>query len=54
VRPQLFGVAAGDQGGDGDQAAVPGRELGAPPDVTEEDVVGEGHEFGRAKSPMIF
>ena len=42
VGSQLLSIAAGGQGGDGDQAAVSrGRELGAFSDITEENVVGE-------------
>jgi len=41
VGSQLLSIAAGDQRGDGDQAAVPRRELGAFSDITEENVVGE-------------
>ena len=41
VGSQFLSIAAGDQRGDGDQAAVPRRELGAFSDITEENVVGE-------------
>lgn len=40
----LFGAAAGDQRGDGDQTAIPRRKLGTLPDVADEDVIGERHE----------
>ena len=43
----LLGVAAGDQGGDGDQAAIPRHELGALPDIAEQHVVGVGRERRR-------
>src|SRR4051794_23920605 len=38
VEGQLLGVAAGEQRGDGDQAAVPRGELRAFPDLAEEHV----------------
>ena len=38
---QLVGVPTGDQGGDGDEAAVPGGEFRPVPDVLEEHVVGQ-------------
>jgi hypothetical protein len=43
----LLGVAAGDQGGNGDQAAIPRHELGALPDIAEQHVVGVGRERRR-------
>ena len=56
VEAQLLGVALRGQDRDGDEAAVAGGQLGAVPDVVEEDVVGElGHlggevaERGRAR-----
>src|SRR5260221_10851397 len=42
---ELFGVAAADERGDRDQAAVTWREFPAFPDVAEEEVVGERDEF---------
>ena len=39
--PQLLGVAAGDQGGDGDQAPITFGQLVAFPDVAEQHVVGQ-------------
>ena len=42
---ELVGVPANDQGGDGDEAAVPGGELGPVPDVVEEHVVGQRGQF---------
>src|SRR3954462_13493417 len=41
VEAQLVGIAAGNEGGDGNEAAVAGGELASVPDVVEEDVVGE-------------
>jgi hypothetical protein len=38
---QLVGIPTGDQGGDGDEAAVPGGEFRPVPNVLEEHVVGE-------------
>jgi len=46
VGSQLFGVAAGDQRGDGDEAAIPGRKFLAFPDVAEQHVISQGHELG--------
>ena len=42
---QLVGVPAGDEGGDGDEASVPRRQLGSVPDVVEEHVVGQCGEL---------
>jgi hypothetical protein len=41
VEAQLVGIAAGDQGRDGDETAVAGGELASVPNVVEQDVVGE-------------
>src|SRR4051794_10697668 len=40
VEDELVGVACGGQCGDGDEAALLGRELGALPHLCEQDVVG--------------
>jgi hypothetical protein len=53
VKGQLLGVPRRGQRGDGDQAAVPGRQLRPRPDLAEQGVVGEAHQGG-AKSPNIF
>lgn len=45
VPSELFGVAAGDERGDCDEAAVALGQLGTFPDVTEQDVVGERHQL---------
>ena len=47
VRSQLFGIAAGNQGGNRDQTAVPGSEFGALPNVAKQDVVGERYQLRR-------
>jgi hypothetical protein len=45
ARPRWYGnwsvFPPGDQGGHGDEAAVPGGEFGPVPDVLEQHVVGE-------------
>ena len=46
VETQLVGVATGDQGGDGDEAAVAGGKPVSVPDVVEEDVVGDLSKLG--------
>src|SRR3954471_15231942 len=46
VEAQLVGVTACHQHGDSDEAAVAGGELGAVPDVLEQDVVGDLGELG--------
>ena len=52
--PGQLGVAAqGDQGGDGDQAAVAGRQLRPLPYVGEQHVVGEIGEFRRVLTNQI-
>ena len=45
VEGQLLGVAADDECGDRDEAAVAGAQLGSFPDVAEEDLVGEVGEL---------
>lgn len=44
---KLPGVAASDQGGDGDQTPIPWGESGASPDIAEKHVVGEFGELGQ-------
>ena len=46
VAGHLVRAAEGYEGGNGDEAAVPFGKPGPLPDVTEEDPVGERHEFG--------
>src|SRR2546423_9060433 len=46
VEQELFGVAAGGQRGDRDQAAFLGRELRTCPRLSEQHVVGEVHQRG--------
>ena len=41
VAGELGGLSRGNQGGDRDEAAVPGRQLSPPPDVAVEHLVGE-------------
>ena len=45
VALQLRVAAEGDQGGDGDQAALARRELGSLPHIGKQDVVGEVGEL---------
>lgn len=47
VEGQLFDGAAGDPGGDGGEAPVALGQLGALPDLVEEDLVGVVDEPGR-------
>lgn len=47
VSADLFGAAACDQAGDGDDTAVPGGELVAFPNVREEHAVCENDEHPR-------
>jgi hypothetical protein len=51
---QLFGASAGEEAGDGDEAALLRGEFWASPALTEEDVVGEVWTSAGAKSPNIF
>jgi hypothetical protein len=51
VALELLHVASADERCDGDQAAISFGQLGAFPDVAEQDIVGEGNQLG-AKSPM--
>jgi hypothetical protein len=46
MEAELIGTLHGDQGGAGDQAAVAFALLGAPPDVTEKNFLGEIDQFG--------
>ena len=43
---QLLGGSIGDEGGEGDEAAVAGRQFGAVPDVAQHKLFGDLEEFG--------
>jgi hypothetical protein len=45
VRLDLLGASGRDQGGDGDEAAVAGGELGTGPHVAEQHLVGQVGEL---------
>lgn len=47
VETQLFGIAAGDECGNGHQASVPGRQLPAGPHLSEQHVIGHLREEWR-------
>ncbi len=49
MKAKLFGAIEGDQGSDGDEAAIALGQAGPFPDVSEEDVLGEFRSLG-AKS----
>jgi hypothetical protein len=54
VEGQLLDLAGRYQGRDGDQAAIPRGEVGAPPQVAEEDAVGVLDEGRRDRARLAF